>query len=414
MNALGYRTVPVALLLLGAALPSVSAAATEFFCTFASSVNDCGFEEQAKVPGRASIVGVGRDGATAVRLHTEPGDSDVAASGPMERNDLWLSQAATDGYAGKEQWWAHSVLFPDDFAIPSWHMYVVFDFHNTASGPFQANFHVNFAPQADITQPGNLVLRGFGGAHDMANPYSAVAVAGPVTRNVWHDFVYHVRWSSGWDGFFDAWVRVGDAPIYRRVLARKGPTLYEGQGVYLKLANYHTPVCDPYPACIGSHPPSSVIHDRVVRGTTWQDVVIGAARLEGQHEEDSAVYQASTSWAQYGSEIGTFSGGTIRASNTPDATATFTFTGTGATWMGVKCNVCGIAAVSIDGGAPVTVDTAGVDAPSNLRSGPVYSVSGLAPGPHTITVTVTGTRSAGSSDNYVAVDGFWVTPIASN
>ena len=36
-----------------------------------------------------------------------------------------------------------------------------------------------------------------------------------------------------------------------------GPTLYAGQGCYLKLANYHTP--------FGL--PSSVIHDRIIRGT---------------------------------------------------------------------------------------------------------------------------------------------------
>jgi hypothetical protein len=36
-----------------------------------------------------------------------------------------------------------------------------------------------------------------------------------------------------------------------------GPTLYPGQGCYLKLANYHTPFGKP----------SSVIHDRVIRGT---------------------------------------------------------------------------------------------------------------------------------------------------
>jgi hypothetical protein len=46
-------------------------------------------------------------------------------------------------------------------------------------------------------------------------------------------------------------------------LEHRGPTLYAGQGCYLKLANYHTPVCDPYPGCTG--PASSVIHDRVIR-----------------------------------------------------------------------------------------------------------------------------------------------------
>jgi hypothetical protein len=79
---------------------------------------------------------------------------------------------------------------------------------------------------------------------------------------VWYDFVYHVRWSSGPDGFFDAWVNGA------RVLSHQGATLYVGQGVYLKLANYHLPVCDPFPACIGMHKASSVIHDRVLMGPT--------------------------------------------------------------------------------------------------------------------------------------------------
>jgi hypothetical protein len=61
--------------------------------------------------------------------------------------------------------------------------------------------------------------------------------------------VYHVKWSSGSDGFFNAWVN-GE-----QKLAYSGPTLYEGQGCYFKLANYHQ--------AFGQ--PSSVIHDRVIR-----------------------------------------------------------------------------------------------------------------------------------------------------
>jgi hypothetical protein len=273
-----------------------------------------------------------------------------------------------------------------------------------------SNFHINFAPQADTTQPGNLVFRGYGGAENMANPYGAVAVAGPVAKNVWYDFVYHVRWSSEPDGFFDAWVN-GVQKLHH-----VGPTLYSGQGVYLKLANYHTPVCEPYPACIGSHSPSSVIHDRVVRGTTWQDVLVSNAQLEGQYEENAASYNSNltpSSWTQYGSTTGTFSGGTIEASSEANATATFTFTGTSVAWVGVKCNVCGIATVSIDGGAPTTVDTAGPGAPGTLRSESVFSASGLAVGvSHTMVITVMGQTKSGGT--YIAVDGFWVTPIASN
>jgi hypothetical protein len=81
----------LALLLVATGVPSVGTADQQFFCTFATSPTDCGCIEQAEVPGRATIVGIGRDGTTSVRLHTEPGDNDVAGSGVMERNDVSLS-----------------------------------------------------------------------------------------------------------------------------------------------------------------------------------------------------------------------------------------------------------------------------------------------------------------------------------
>ncbi len=251
--------------------PPLDLSTLNFACSFVT-LPGCALEEQSKVPGRASITNIARDGGTAVRLHTEPGDNDVVFSGGMERDDLWLSQEASDGYEGHEAWWAHSILFPDDFTVPTWQSYVVFDFHNTATdAPGQANFHVVFQPQTDINQPGLLTFVGYGGAYNTDSRYDAVI--GPVQKNVWYDFVYHVRWSSGSDGFFDAWVNG------KRVLAHKGPTLYTDQGVYLKLANYHTPVCDPYPDCVGTHKASSVIHDRVVRGVTARAVSGGP--LEG-------------------------------------------------------------------------------------------------------------------------------------
>jgi hypothetical protein len=242
----------------------------KFYCTFANSPTDCGFKVQEKAEGRATLVNFGRDGGRALRLHTEPGDKNIALSGDMERNDLLLSVDQTDGYEGHEAWWAHSILLPDDFAYPTWQMYVLMDFHNSASGPWQANFHLNFERQpGNENLPGNLIFRGYGGATNAAGEYTAVI--GQVQKNVWYDFVYHVRWSSGSDGFFDAWVNGV------KKLSHRGPTLYAGQGVYLKLANYHVPVCVPYPGCTG--PASSVIHDRIIRGAIWQSVSLTA--LEG-------------------------------------------------------------------------------------------------------------------------------------
>jgi len=230
----------------------------KFSCTFASSPTDCGFFEQAAVPGRASIVPVARDGITGVRLHTEPGDSNVAGSGASERDDLSLSQSATDCYEGREHWWGHSILFPDDYVDPpmstasTWNFGVVFDFHNTTAGAGQANFQINAMPVSAIApdRPTGLSFQIASG--DQLNPTLFNAPIGPVVRNLWYDFVYHVKWSSNTDGFFDAWVNGVQKMAYR------GPTIYSGQGCYLKLANYHT--------AFGQA--SSVIHDRVIRGST--------------------------------------------------------------------------------------------------------------------------------------------------
>jgi hypothetical protein len=122
--------------------------------------------------------------------------------------------------------------------------------------------------------------------------------------------------------------------------------------------------------------------------------------------EESAATQIGF-WTSYGAETGSFSGGSIVASNVVSSTAMFSFTGAAVSWIGVKCNVCGIAAVSIDGGAPTMVDTAGPGAPGSLSSEAVFSASGLAATSHMITITVTGTTSSGGA--YVAVDAFDLT-----
>ncbi len=258
------------------ASPPLQTSAVDFTCTF-DALPDCGFVEQAKVSGRASLTSLSRDGGTALRLHTEPGDTDVVGSGAMERDDVYLAKpggiSGLDLYGeGVEQWWAHSILFPDDFVIPTQQGYVLFDFHNTGGNPGQANFHVAVEPSDDIsqpiTQPGWLQFIGYGGVNGASADSRYGAVIGQVQKNMWYDFVYHVRWSSGADGFFYAWVNG------KRVLAHQGPTLYPGQNVYLKLANYHQPVCDWYLGCLGDQA-SSVIHDRILRGTTAQAVAIG-------------------------------------------------------------------------------------------------------------------------------------------
>jgi len=228
-------------------------AAARFSCGFEASWSACGFSQQAQAPDRVTLVEVA--GRSGVRLRTLPGDQGVAGSGGAERADLALSPEATGCFQGHEQWWAHSLLFPSDYELPvatpadPWPWGVVFAFHHTGSQG-QANFQVEVAGEP----PGLRLAISAGPVVSSGAPGSATRrfPVGPVLRNRWYDFVYHVKWSSGSDGWFDAWVNGAQILHYR------GPTLYAGQGCYLKLANYHTPVGKPV----------SVVHARVLGGPT--------------------------------------------------------------------------------------------------------------------------------------------------
>jgi hypothetical protein len=219
-------------------------AGADFFCSFESTPQDCGFREQAKVAGRATLVNVSRAGVRGVRLHTQPGDAAVSGSNTWERDDLTLDQGTSGCYAGAEQWWAHSVLFPSDYVVSS-EGNVISAFHHTGSDG-QANFQI-------LAMPDGLRFTGAGGstiATNSRSPGYHQTFLGQLVKNQWYDFVYHVKWSSGSDGFMYAWVNGVQKMAYR------GPTLYTGQGCYLKLANYH--------GATGTA--VSLIHDRVVRG----------------------------------------------------------------------------------------------------------------------------------------------------
>src|SRR5207302_622175 len=89
----------------------------------------------------------------------------------------------------------------------------------------------------------------------------------------------------------------------------------------------------------------------------------GTQRFE---ETDPAVVGSPAgAWVRRGPEVAAFSGGTAASSDVSGATATFSFTGTAVSWFGLKCSICGIATVSIDGGAATSVDTAGPAAPGS-------------------------------------------------
>jgi bacillopeptidase F len=139
----------------------------------------------------------------------------------------------------------------------------------------------------------------------------------------------------------------------------------------------------------------------------------GGATTAARIEENNPAVSAGPggAWLLRGAEIAAFSSGTAGSSEVAGASVTLPFTGTAVSWIGLKCNTCGIASVSIDGGAATSVNTAGPAAVGSpgLASEPVFTASGLAAGvTHTLVITVTGNTA--SSGAHIIVDAFDVTP----
>ena len=86
-----------------------------------------------------------------------------------------------------------------------------------------------------------------------------------------------------------------------------------------------------------------------------------------------------------------------------NSTATVSFNGTGVTVLGYRDEWSGIARIYLDGTLKGDVDTY---ATPSLAKVPMYSVSGLPAGTHTVQVVVTGTKNATSGGKWVWIDAF--------
>jgi hypothetical protein len=288
-----------------------------------------GFGAQLKDPSRAQIVSVPGiiSGSKALRLWTSGSDcgADVRTTCPQERAEILLTPEQTGGVDTADnpnapsQWWAHSVYTPADFQmpLPDTNGNNVQQFHasNTAGvpdyGSGQPNVNINFTYIGNSfpshiagcpAPPGGYnghVL--YVGAHAGPNldPDSTtrrqiaekdagcrqaiylVPKVGPETRKqLWYDFVHHVRWASDAPvGFHRVWLRVRDEqgnvlPV-RDVngVQVNGPALvmnktniytkYPDKPVYLKAGTYHG---------YYGNVVNSVVHDRVVRGPSFASV----------------------------------------------------------------------------------------------------------------------------------------------
>src|SRR5438094_849038 len=107
-----------------------------------------------------------------------------------------------------------------------------------------------------------------------------------------------------------------------------------------------------------------------------------------------------------GASLRAWSAGAARLSTTPGAQATFTFTGTGISWIGARGTQSGIARVSLDGVLIAMVD---LYSPTEQIQAEVFAAKGLTDTSHTLTIEGTGQQNASSQNALIVVDAFEVT-----
>jgi hypothetical protein len=138
-------------------------------------------------------------------------------------------------------------------------------------------------------------------------------------------------------------------------------------------------------------------------GTSGSGQVVVDGNQTGTGDDQ---FQYDANWGET-SGVSDMYAGTANWSYTSGATATFRFTGTQVVLHAVKDVDQGIMTVSLDGGAPQSVDDY---ASSRNASGSVWTSAVLAPGSHTLTIVNTGTKNSASSGDNIAIDRADATP----
>jgi Polysaccharide lyase/Bacterial Ig domain len=205
---------------------------------------------QAKDPSRVTMRSdIVRQGRYAARFEVRPGDNNVAGSGTGERTQVYIGSSTTDAAEGREQYWAWSTYIPSDFKAPMGGWNALLGFHHTGTTG-GGNL------QVDVRDMSRIGLRVMGA--DFDNPIRKDYTLAPLEKGRWYDFVLHIKWSSDPTiGFVEVWVN-GSRVVPKTIT----PTLYYGQGVYLKLGYYRAAYSET----------TVVYHDGMRRGSTYEEV----------------------------------------------------------------------------------------------------------------------------------------------
>jgi hypothetical protein len=140
-------------------------------------------------------------------------------------------------------------------------------------------------------------------------------------------------------------------------------------------------------------------------GTVGTTTSVPVAAASTRIEQNIPAVGYSGKWYQNG--MPALSGGGAVLSMDAGSRASLAFTGTGVSWIGYRDAWSGIANISLDNANVVRVDTYSASAVAQAK---VYSISGLAPGNHTITIKVTGQKGRSSRGSWIWLDAFDILP----
>src|ERR1035441_9424155 len=98
------------------------------------------------------------------------------------------------------------------------------------------------------------------------------------------------------------------------------------------------------------------------------------------------------------------SGGSALLANLNGSQAVVIFNGTGITWIGASDYYSGICYLTLDG-APVSVDTSN-PSEATLYQQPLFTIQGLSPGLHRMTIEVIHSHDNSSNQSWIWVDAF--------
>ena len=176
-----------------------------------------GWNTRRLVHADSAVVQDHVEGRRAVRIELRPGDY-VSEGWRAELRDPYLARV------GQDLWYGFSTLVPTDYPIGEDNSCMLAQWHDWTN-PVRPMLANRF-------NKGTFYV-----THDNAGIEERVLYQEPAfARGVWHDFVYHARWSEGPDGFIEGWI---DG---RKVVEFRGSTLYPGSklGPYFKFGVYCT------------------------------------------------------------------------------------------------------------------------------------------------------------------------------